>query len=114
MHEHVQLKQTAREKRREQPVPINSTYRCESKRDRIYQYGDLKWGSLDGVEGQRRYHTKVGTLPMQHLEGDPRRGMVESFSLTYSELLYSKYSESTQTVLTDTEIHQSNRVLEEK
>ncbi len=83
MHEHVQLKQTAREKRREQPVPINSTYRCESKRDRIYQYGDLKWGSLDGVEGQRRYHTKVGTLPMQHLEGDPRRGMVKSFSLTY-------------------------------
>lgn len=108
---------TLREKSEgEQLVPINSTYRCESKRDRIYQSGDLKWGSLDGVEGQRRYHTKVRTLPMQHLEGDPRREMVESFSLTYlSFCIPNRLREKcTQTVLTDTEIHQSNRVLEEK
>lgn len=84
----------------------------------MYQSGDLKWGSLDGVEGQRRYHTKVGTIPMQHLEGDPRRGMVESesFSLTYRSFCITNIlrEKRTQTVLTDKEIHQSNRVLEEK
>lgn len=92
----------------EQPVQISSTYRCESKRDRINQSGHLRWGSLEGSkdrEGTNEAHEGTRKVPMQHLDlrwwncwesqSSVRAG------LTYQSFLYSKCTEEREGTHTD-------------